>query len=959
MLFERQEYQENCVNNIINVLKDYDFYTHDFQNLQYSLNDFYKTDSNIPVKECSQKLKLDIEMETGTGKTFTYLKTIFELNKNYNQNKFIIFVPRKAIREGVVQNINLTSDYFFSEYGKRLVKYIYDSKMSIINIKNHYIRNKDELSVLILTNSSIDKKGTNNIHKYQEDLFGGNSIFDEIKDIKPIIFIDEPHLLKGEEFSKIFNEFDSLYFRFGATFPKEDEHKISNMIYSLDSVSSFKNYLVKKIRVNTIITHEAIIKINAMNSKSVELLYFQDNEEKKVTITTSDDIGIKTGLENFNGVNIVNISMKEKKVYLSNQTELHYESSYQISESEMRLMIAKTIELHFEKEQQFFNSGDNGVKVLSLFFIPNVADFRGDNPIVKTIFEDEYIKQRNEILANKNINKNYKAFLLKDYNDDNKLRVHEGYFSGDRGSVDDKVASGIDIILKDKEKLLSIDTPLRFIFSVWALQEGWDNPNVFNICKLANTDKDTSRRQQIGRGLRICVNQAGKRLTYNYLNENENQFYEYNTLDVIVSGKEKNFIEEIQNEILENSYSLYLNKTLSANFFLEVGLDASQNDRLKILLEDNEVIKVDGLKYEIKSDILEFIKDNKKDVLKCKLDDTLYQHVCNKLEGLGKNKTSFIDNGNKQTNQIKIRQNKLKEFTELWQTINKKSKIVYSSIKEDFIIDNIVATFAKENIDPISIRYESKSYDAKNNTIVNEKIESGEKIEFLKGHRYMEYMFEFSKDECLPLGFTAKLFDKIKKESFMNNPREAKVRLKAIIKNAIHAGIIQSVEYQFEGTKKITSLQNNDGSYKQEIKSSLLGRFISDKPSPDNFLYESIAYDSKIEETIILNDPKKVDNYSITVFAKLPQISIPTPYKNYNPDFAYLMQTDKGKTLFLIVEAKGYNADSDIPEDEAKKIEYAEMFFESLQKELNDVEIVFKKRINRTDLVDLLNNIRG
>ncbi|OON99237.1 MAG: hypothetical protein ATN35_01620 [Epulopiscium sp. Nele67-Bin004] len=505
MLFEKQEYQEKCVDNIIEVLKDYDFKFNDVDALYASITEFYKSNL-LPIKDKSNQTRLDIEMETGTGKTFTYIKTIFELNRQYNQNKFIIFVPRKAIREGVIQNIELTSDYFFQEYGKRISLYTYDSKLSVSNIKNHYLKNEDELSVLVLTNSSIDKKDTNIIHKYQEDLFGDDSIFNSLQKLNPILIIDEPHLLKGTAFTNIFNEFNSLCLRFGATFPSEPKHKLSNMVYSLDSITSFKQFLVKKIRVNTVITNDSRLKVNHAAANSVELLYFQDNEEKKVNVTKGEDIGLKSGESMFNGLYVVNISIKDKKVYLSNKTALTIEDNYELSDEEIRLMIRKTIECHFQKEESFFNKR---IKTLSLFFIPNIADYRGDEPRIKKIFEEEYKILRSEIISNTQ-NEEYKKYLLRDINENGELIVHEGYFSGDRGSADDKITTGIDLILKDKESLLSFDTSLRFIFSVWALQEGWDNPNVFNICKLANTDKDTSRRQQIGRGLRLCVNQDGQ-----------------------------------------------------------------------------------------------------------------------------------------------------------------------------------------------------------------------------------------------------------------------------------------------------------------------------------------------------------------------------------------------------------------------------------------------------------------
>lgn len=958
MLFEKQEYQENCVGNIIEVLKDYDFQINDSSVLNNALKDFYKK-MRLPIQDINNQTRLDIEMETGTGKTFTYIKTVFELNKQYKQNKFIIFVPRKAIREGVIQNIELTSDYFFQEYGKRISLYTYDSKLSISKIKNHYLKNQDELSVLVLTNSSIDKKDTNIIHKTQEDLFGDDSIFHSLQNLKPILIIDEPHLLKGDAFSKVFNEFDSLCFRFGATFPVEVKHKLSNMVYSLDSVTSFKQYLVKKIRVNTVVTNESKLKVYDTSANTVELLYFQDDEEKKITVSKNDDIGLKIGMPEYHGISIVNISAKDKKVYLSNQTDLNIENNYELSDEEIRLMIQKTISSHFEKEERFF---DRGVKTLSLFFIPSIESYRGENPLIRKIFEEEFKTIRNNVL-NQTKNQSYKNYLAKDIDEEGNLTVNEGYFSGDKGSADDKIASGIDLILRDKEKLLSFDTSLRFIFSVWALQEGWDNPNVFNICKLANTDKETSRRQQIGRGLRLCVNQDGKRLTYKYCNENQEEFYRYNTLDVIVSGKEKNFIEEIQNEILANSHTQYLEYKLAHTFFTELGLDRRQASRLELLLDENQIIQVENDHYNIIGNISEFVQTHKDDVLDCKIDEELYNTLIQELHKIERqskeNNTPLVTNGNKKTQTVNIRQDKLEQFKELWETINRKSKIVYKEIQEDTIIEKIATIFNAEEIPAVYTKIETKEYDVHTNRVINKAVENHEKILFLQDRRYKEFMLEFIKDEKLPLNFVIKLFNKLDRQKLANNPREAKSLLRKFIKESLHGGLLQSVEYQLEGTKQITSLHNdNTGEYKTTIDHTLLGRHVADETPRDLYLYDKIVWDSKFEKEIILNDPESINTLNITVFAKLPKISIPTPYKSYNPDFAYLMQTNEGKTLFLVVESKGYHSENDIPKEEMQKIAYAEKFFEKLQQELPHIEIRFKKRINRYDLASLLEDMR-
>ena len=947
MLFEKQEYQEKCVQNIIDVLSEYDFNSNSYEQLKGNLKSFYSTNP-LPISDLSPNTKLDIKMETGTGKTFTYLKTIFELNKIYGQKKFIIFVPRKAIREGVLQNIALTSDYFSNEYGKRLVKYTYDGGQSLAIIKHHYLKNQDELSVLVLTNSSIDKTDKNLLHYDQEDLSNAESVFKALQNLRPIIFIDEPHLLKGEAFTKVFNEFNSLYLRFGATFPSEESHKISNMIYSLDSISSFKNHLVKRIRVNTIITHDFWLKVNTATKKEINFLYFQNNEEKKAKVKLEEDIGQATGLAEYNSVNVVNVD--SKSVYLSNGQQLEINKGYDLSDEEISLMIRKTIDTHFEKEENFFNKG---IKTLSLFFIPTINDFRGDSPRILKIFEKEYKEKRKEVLTKK-INIKYKKYLEKDFNEEGNLNVHEGYFSGDGKTKDEKESNGINLILKDKERLLSLDTPLRFIFSVWALQEGWDNPNVFQICKLSQTNSETSRRQQIGRGLRISVNQEGKRITYNYVDENTEEFFKYNTLDVIVSGREKNFIEEIQKEINEDSY-IRTGDEITEDYFTTIGLDRSQSNRLITQLEDNNIIELKDKKFTILSPLLDFITTHKEEVLACKIDEDLYSSLCVKLEEFGT--TKIIENGNIKPKTVNIKQDKLEQFKKLWETINRKAKIVYKDIEEDNIIECIVDKFNQEDIRPVYSKIEIKEFNADKNIIENKETQNLDKINFIKNERYKKFIIEFAKEEKLPLLFITKLFNKIDKEKVKNNPREAKIRLKAIIKDEIHKNILQSVTYNLESEIKITTLQHDDKTYRTELKYTEIGRFICDDIPPDHFLFDKVVYDSDIEKIAILDDPQKVDKQSITVFAKLPRISIPTPYKHYNPDFAYLIDRENKKTLFLVVETKGYNKESDIPDDENMKIKYAEKFFNELQKATPDIKIVFKKRINKADLSDLLKDI--
>ena len=359
MIFEKQDYQQECITNIITLLDGFDFKHHNALNLKDCLSKFHAT-HEIPIKNLSDKLNIDILMETGTGKTFTYLNLVFALHKAYGQNKFIIFVPRKAILESVKQNVRLTKDYFYNEFKRHLKIYTYESAKSQNNIINHYIKNQDELSVLLLTNSAIDK-GANILNKASENLFNTKSIFENIAELKPISIIDEPHLLKGEAFGKYFGKIGALYFRFGATFAKEKEHALSNVAFCLDSISAFRNYLVKQICVHSITQDtQAPFLLNA-DSTSAKFAFYKAGITKQITLLKGEDLG-KIDAK-FNGISLVK-STKDK-VYLSDGTTLEKASSYKLTQNEISTLLAKAIDLHFEKEEFLFNQN---IKALSLFF---------------------------------------------------------------------------------------------------------------------------------------------------------------------------------------------------------------------------------------------------------------------------------------------------------------------------------------------------------------------------------------------------------------------------------------------------------------------------------------------------------------------------------------------------------------------------------------------------------------
>ena len=953
MIFEKQDYQQDCINNIINLLKDFDFKKHDANNLKEVFNNFLK--DKVSAFGLSDKLNIDILMETGTGKTFTYLNLIFEINKIYKQNKFIIFVPRKAILESVKQNIKLTKDYFYNQYKKHLKTYVYSDIKSLSAIVNHYIKNKEELSVIILTNSSIDKSA-NILNRNSESLFNTQSIFENIAELKPISIIDEPHLLKGEAFSKYFNKIKTLYFRFGATFPKDSDFSLSNVAYCLDSISAFRNYLVKQIRVHTIGRDNQSPFLLSTNTKIKQAIfsYFNFGIEKQTKIYIGEDLG-KLDLR-FKGISLNKIS--QDKVYLSNGEIIEKQKTYKLENNEITNLLNKAIDLHFEKEEKLFK--DN-IKALSLFFITNIEDFRGDKPFIKEEFERLYKQKRAKILK-QDLSKEYRDYLEKDFDKDFNLKVHEGYFSGDIKNKEDREADGVKMILEEKEKLLSFDYPLRFIFSVWALQEGWDNPNIFTLTKIASSSSDTSRHQQVGRGLRICVNNEGKRINHKYLNYNDNEFFDINYLDMLISGEERGFIEGLQREIIEASFTLG-GDILDRDSLIKLGLNQREVGRFTIALEDLGLIEFDedNDNYKIVSSIYDGIAEN--ETIKNLLKDKFYRI----LEAFKEptNKHSQIINSNKKEEKIKIKKNLAKEFKELWQTINKRAILTYNNINKDILLKEITKRFNNEKIEKEKIIYEKKVYDTKHNKIITEEVKSFAIKDYSKILKIEDLILDFSNDEGIPIKFLIEIYNNLNKENFINSPKKAFETLKYIIKEELHKNLLLSVSYDFcENSFSNSSfingydiLYNKDGTPKEDIEKFKLGRYITkDKKPSENYLYEKAVWDSKIEEEVILEENRLIDDKTLEVFAKLPKFKIPTPYKDYEPDFAYLLKNKNNQKIFFVCETKGYDRESDIPEDEMQKINYAKKFFECLNNNLKreDIKVIYRTRINKENLIEVI-----
>lgn len=957
--YEIQAYQEDCVNNIISL----------FDSLRQKINfgevlreHHKKNKYNFPVQDTKN---IDIMMETGTGKTFTFIKTIFELSKQYGYKKFIILIPTVPIREGTKTNLEDTKNYFKSYYAnekeKEIETFVYEGG-NISSVKQFI--NTSHLSVLVMTPSSFNSKD-NILNRPLEremnapELFATNqeppkSYLECLKRLSPIVIMDEPHRFEGNAFKTYFEGFDNYYLRFGATFPKKkDSLPLSNVAYVLDSISSFRQNLVKKIVVYTQDVVENTDTLIGINEKKAIVSTLTNG------VITRRELGVGAI---FNGKSIKKIN-KDTIILADDSIE---KVDYSLSDESLRAMIKETIKIHFEKEKGLF---EQGIKALTLFFMEaDTSLFRGDNPRIKTFFEEEYIKQYTEIVSNLDQTSEYYKFLQNDFDSDYTLQVHKGYFSGDKGNADEKVKAGVDEILKDKKKLLSFESPTRFIFSIWALQEGWDNPNVFTICKLSNQGSEISKLQQIGRGLRICVNQNLQRKTLKSLNDDQEAFWKINNLDVVVSSKEHGFVEAIQNEILSNSF--LIPETFTEQELIKILKEKSGFD------DDTVVTLVDDILKEKKMIVRKAIVDGQKiyekspDFSVILKEQNLPEEQVKAIESLFANDTNnYVQKAEKKKEKKKvfIKATHLQEFQNLWDAINKNAFYVLETLtaeQESQLIQNIKNQIEAVNIEKYLL--ETKRAELNINKIGDEGsilVKVTDTVSYKSKVDYLELVRTLSNNTKTPISFTVKVFnvlsDDFKTKMLCNNPEQAQREITEIINKNLIAMLKANIKYDgINGTGLPNVFKTEKG--KTYLDTGSVGKFQKDIAGDFSLktkwvFEEVIEYDSDFELEIVEHDP---DFDSIEIFGKLPRLKIKTPLGDYNPDFCYAIKSTEGDKIFLVVEAKGYKSSTAIPVDEKGKIDFAKKYFEVLGEHYKNqnIKISFKERINKTQLAALINN---
>ncbi|RVZ72123.1 DEAD/DEAH box helicase [Helicobacter pylori] len=960
--FKRLDYQEQCRDQILGVFKGIDLRESE-NDAQRIANPVFEIGvikdlllENIENLRSKQKitqgsvgidksLNCDILMETGTGKTFCFLECVYALHKNYRLSKFIVLTPSNAIKLGVLKSVEITREFFKSEYSTHLESYE--------DIERFILASNHKCCVLVMTFSAFNKeKNTINQSCLENtNLFNGaKSYMQALASMCPIVIMDEPHRFLGDKTKKYLEQLNALLtLRFGATF-KDD---YNNLIYALDSKKAFDCALVKSISVASVgESDECFLELKGIEKRNgyEAMINYTDLENKtqSVKVKEHDNLGVVTQISALEDYIVEKITKTEIRFLNGFNLLLDQKEPFShLLEGEQEVMLKEAIKSHFEREEGLFKKG---IKALCMVFISGVNSYLSENekPAKLALLFEKLYQQKLEEVLKKPLDENYRAYLER--TKDNIQKVHGGYFAKSNKKSDE--AQVIALILKEKEKLLSFDSDLRFIFSQWALQEGWDNPNVMTICKLAPSHSNITKLQQIGRGLRLAVNDKGERITKEHAD-----FDFVNELVVIVPQVEGDFVGAIQQEISEHSL---IKQEFSAEELEKSGVvkkgyygvlletleglgfgEKTGDENFKLTLNQNEFLK--------KEPELERLKDEKYLNFE-KLKDFLKDRLVGNPRVRNKNE--------RKTEKIKINKENFKKFETLWAGLNHQARIAYAIDSEsliDEIIKNINSSFE------ISSKSVSVTMHKKVETMGNNATTKTFERESACVWSLHEFISALSNKVKLSFKSVAKVLEKIdenKFEQIKKNEQEGLRRLEELFLEIIYQNIKDKISYQM----RETTIKNrkNDAFYdeKGEIREFLDGSLGVDKyeiknsSAQERCLYENfMQVDSEIEKDTI----EESNDTKIIVFGKLPRVKIPVGLnQTYSPDFGYVVENNDKKVL-LVVETKGVENENELRDEEKRKISTAKKFFEALKKQ--GVNIEYKTKMNKDQLSALINEV--
>ncbi len=907
------------------------------------------------IKTKVSSLNLDVEMETGTGKTYCYIKTIFEMNKCFGWTKFIIVVPSIAIREGVYKTLSITAEHFQETYGKKAKFFIYNSKQ-LHNLES--FSSDAGINVMVINVQAFNARGKDNRRIYEElDDFQSRRPIDVIKANRPVLILDEPQKMEGAKTLDSLKEFNPLFIlRYSAT------HKTQhNKVHRLDALDAYNQKLVKKIAVrgisvkglsgtNAYLYLESIEVSKQKPVARIEIEVKQNSGIKRMIrkLKKGDNLYDLSGeLDQYKGFVITDINAITDTVEFSNGHQLQAgEATGDVNETALRrIQIREAIKSHFEKEQVLYHQG---IKVLTLFFIDEVAKYRVYNDVGEEggeyakIFEEEYKDAVNELKQNMFMHKGYKKHLDSIPVD----RTHNGYFSIDKKGkmvdvlkaskserVESTDQSAYDLILKDKERLLSFDEPTRFIFSHSALREGWDNPNVFVICTLKHSDNTISRRQEVGRGLRIAVNQLGDR------QDDPATVHQTNILTVVASESYKDFVTALQRDISESlserprvaDEAYFTGKVMSVDDgTIEVTPQiAKQIYRYLIkndYTDDNDYIAQayhDAIKNETLAPLPEALQPYKEQIIQ--LVNSVYSDA--KLPEVEN------DRGAK-TNPLNANFEK-KEFKELWNRINHKAAYSVHFDSTELVGKSIQALNTELRVTPLQYTVQrGEQADG----ISYDQMKSGDSFTVTKTHieqnahsihstvKY-DLIGKIAENVQLTRRTVTEILSGLEQPvfaQFKTNPESFISEATRLIQEQKATCIIEHLSY--DTVSEIHDIDIfTDGQSKQDF--SKAGEPLK------RHIYDYVITDSKTERTFV----QELDTSSeVVVYAKLPKgFSIPTPVGNYNPDWAISFKEGSVKHLYFVAETKGSMSSMELREIEKTKIECARKFFDEINRKLN------------------------
>lgn len=947
------------------------------------INTIQRANQIKPSTKLEGRYNLTIEMETGVGKTYTYIKTMYELNRAYGWSKFIVVVPSIAIREGVYKSFQVTQEHFAEEYGKKIRFFIYNSTQ-LTEIDR--FASDSSISVMIINSQAFNARGKDARRIYMKlDEFRSRRPIDIIAKTNPILIIDEPQSVEGKQTKENLKQFNPLMtLRYSATHKSDS---IYNMVYRLDAMEAYNKRLVKKIAVKGITESgttatESYIYLEGINlSKAAPTATIQfemkgAKEIRKITRTVSEGYNLYDNsgqMEEYKqGFVVSKIDGRDDSVAFLNGLKLYAgDVMGKVSEEQLRrIQIRETILSHLQRERELFHKG---IKVLSLFFIDEVAKYKqydesgqAINGSYAEIFEEEY----NDIVSHLQIGIGEDDYM-KYLSEIPAEKTHAGYFSIDKkGKLIDSKANekrenskekmsndvdAYDLIMKNKELLLDRNpqkSPVRFIFSHSALREGWDNPNVFQICTLKQSSSDVRKRQEVGRGLRLCVNQDGERMDVNVLG---NDVHSVNVLTVIASESYDSFAKGLQSELAEAvadrpqavTAELFIGKVLKDEHGNEQIIDDAIGRAIHFDLVEKAYIDKKGVLtdkyYEDKANgelvFAEEVADSAASIIE--IIDSIYDSRVMQPENARSNNVEL---------QIDEEKMAMPEFKALWSKINSKSVYVVDFDTDELVQKSINALNNKLHVAKIYFKVESGTM---NDIQSKEDLANGTVFEKEKAASYgttvtinSNIKYDLVGKLVDETGLTRKAIIQILQgieeavfNQFKDNPEQFIIQAASLINDEKATAIIEHITYDVLDEKYDTDVFTD---------STIKGRLDVNAVKTEKHLYDHVVYDSTNEKKFASELDR---NSNVAVYVKLPDgFYISTPVGRYNPDWAIAFYEGLVKHIYFVAETKGSMNSMQLRLIEESKIHCAREHF----KAISNGEVVYDVVDSYKSLLDLV-----